>query len=403
MAVEPVGKPGRSGDFSLWSIAVPAFGPSLLFGIGEGAILPVIPLSARFLGSSLAGAALVVALIGIGSLVSNIPASLITARYGERRGMVGAAALSLVAMTSCGFASNLWMFAAGVFLVGAASAVFNLARQSYLTEAVPLLMRARAMSTLGGVGRIGLFAGPFIGALAIHLVGLSGAYWVAAVAATAAGALAWWLPDLVSADGAAPSGPRPSIPELLAAHRTVFLTVGIGVLLVSAVRSSRQVVVPLWADTLGLSPAATSIIYGLSGAVDMLVFYPAGKVMDRKGRNWVAVPSMVLMGLALLLMPLTTDAATLLLAALLVGFGNGIGSGLVMTLGADYSPRNGRAEFLGIWRFLADTGGSGGPAILAGLTAAVTLPFGIAATGALGLAAAATMGYWIPRTRPVQR
>ena len=330
----------------MWSIAVPAFGPSLLFGIGEGAILPVIPLSARFLGSSLAGAALVVALIGIGSLISNIPASLITAKYGERRGMVGAAALSLVAMLSCGLAGNLWMFAAGVFLVGAASAVFNLARQSYLTEAVPPLMRARAMSTLGGVGRIGLFAGPFIGALVIHLAGLSGAFWVAAVAVTAAGVLAWWLPDLVSADGAAPSGLRPTIAELLATHKRLFLTVGIGVLLVSAVRSSRQVVVPLWADTLGLSPAATSLIYGLSGAVDMLVFYPAGKVMDRKGRNWVAVPSMALMGLALLLIPLTRDATTLLLAALLVG---------------------------------------------------------IAATGVLGLAAAATLGHWIPRTRPVQR
>ena len=29
--------------FSLRRIAVPAFGPSLLFGLGEGAILPVLP------------------------------------------------------------------------------------------------------------------------------------------------------------------------------------------------------------------------------------------------------------------------------------------------------------------------------------------------------------------------
>ncbi|WP_449373974.1 MFS transporter [Arthrobacter psychrolactophilus] len=91
-------------------------------------------------------------------------------------------------------------FGAGVFLIGVASAVFHLARQSYLTEAVPPFMRARAMSTLGGIGRIGLFAGPFIGALVIHLVGLPGAYWVAALAVAAAGAVAWGLPDLVNAD-----------------------------------------------------------------------------------------------------------------------------------------------------------------------------------------------------------
>ncbi|WP_370800232.1 MFS transporter [Arthrobacter psychrolactophilus] len=390
-------KTAEPGDFNLWSIAVPAFGPSLLFGIGEGAILPVIPLSARDMGSSLAGAALVVALIGIGSLISNIPASIVTAKFGERIGMLGASALSLIAMLICVFSQELWTFGVGVFLIGVASAVFHLARQSYLTEAVPPFMRARAMSTLGGVGRIGLFAGPFIGALLIHLVGLTGAYWVAALAVAAAGAVAWGLPDLVNADGPAPQGPKITVASLLAGHRKVFLTVGIGVLLVSSVRSSRQVVVPLWADNLGLNPAVTSLIYGLSGAIDMLVFYPAGKVMDKKGRSAVAIPSMVLMGISLLLMPLTTGAVSLLLVALLIGFGNGIGSGLIMTLGADYSPRHGRAQFLGIWRFLADTGGSSGPAILAGLTAAVTLPFGIAATGLLGLGAAAVLGYSLPR------
>lgn len=401
--MEPVSKNSKPGDFSLWSIAIPAFGPSLLFGIGEGAILPVIPLSARGMGSTLAGAALVVALIGIGSLVSNIPASMITAKFGERIGMVGAAALSLSALMLCVFATQLWLFAVGILLIGAASAVFNLARQSYLTEAVPPILRARAMSTLGGVGRIGLFAGPFIGALVIHLVGLVGAYWVAAVAVAAAGALALWLPDLVSDQGAGVMGPAPTLRSLIAAHKDIFLSVGVGILFVSAVRSARQVVVPLWADNLGLSPAATSLIYGMSGAIDMLVFYPAGKVMDRKGRTWVAIPSMVLMGVSLLLMPLTTGAVSLLLVALLIGFGNGIGSGLIMTLGADYAPRHGRAQFLGMWRFISDIGGSSGPAILAGLTAVVSLSFGIAATGLLGLAAAAVLGYSVPRHKPIER
>ena len=55
-------------SFSLRKIAVPAFGPSLLFGLGEGGILPVIALTARDLGGSVAEAALMVTLIGIGSL-----------------------------------------------------------------------------------------------------------------------------------------------------------------------------------------------------------------------------------------------------------------------------------------------------------------------------------------------
>ena len=67
-----------------------------------------------------------------------------------------------------------------------------------------------------------------------------------------------------------------------AGHARIFLTVGLGALLVAAVRASRQAVIPLWAESIGLDAATTSLIYGLAGGIDMLVFYPAGKVMDRQ-------------------------------------------------------------------------------------------------------------------------
>lgn len=385
-------------EFSFKKIALPAFGPSLLFGLGEGAILPVIALSARDLGASVAGAALIVTLIGIGSLLSNIPASIITDKYGERWAIVGAAALSAVAMLLCLSAPNLLVYGLGILLIGAASAVFNLARQKYLTEAVPVHFRARALSTLGGVMRIGVFIGPFLGAVAISFLQLQGAYWVGAGAVVLAGLIALSMPDLVHPRGTAGTAATPKVGSILASYRTVFLTVGIGVLLVSAVRSSRQVVIPLWAEGLGLDATTTSLIYGLSGAIDMLVFYPAGKLMDRKGRAWVAVPSMLIMAVSLLVMPLTVGAVSLLLVSLLIGFGNGIGAGMVMTLGADYSPDSGRAKFLGIWRFLSDLGSFSGPALLSAVTALVTLGVGIASTGLLGVAAAAALWYWIPRT-----
>jgi Na+/melibiose symporter-like transporter len=196
--------------------------------------------------------------------------------------------------------------------------------------------------------RIGLFIGPFIGAAAIPFFGLAGAYAVGVVMLVLSGILAARMPDLPGerraaaiaavAAAAADAAPRPTIRAVATSHASIFLTVGIGVILVSAVRASRQAVVPLWADHLGLSAATISLIYGLAGGIDMLVFYPAGKVMDRKGRAWVAVPSMLVMAAGMLCLPLANSAATLLIAALMLGFGNGIGSGMIMTLGADYSP-----------------------------------------------------------------
>lgn len=417
--------------FSFRRIAVPAFAPSLLFGLGEGAILPVVALSVRQLGGSVALAALVVTLMGIGSLVSNIPASIVATRFGERKSIAGAAILGAVAMLVCGFGPGLATFAAGAVMIGMAGAVFGLARQSWLAETVPFRYRARAMSTLGGVMRIGLFIGPFIGAALIPWLGIAASYVVGAAALAGAAAVAWKMPDLpapvrpdpenagtapsasaastaapaeaAAASAAAPTTPPrlPSLRGMVLSYRHVFATVGIGVMLIAAVRATRQAIIPLWAEQIGLDAATTSLIYGLASGIDMLVFYPAGKVMDLKGRVWVAVPCTLVMGLALLAMPFSHSFATLLAVSLVLGFGNGIGSGILMTLGADYSPALGRAHFLGLWRLMSDIGATGGPALLSAVIALGSLASGIWVIGALSIGAAALLGYWIPRvTRP---
>ena len=97
-----------------------------------------------------------------------------------------------------------------------------------------------------------------------------------------------------------------------------------------------------------------------------------------------------------MMMPLTSGIGTFLLAAMAVGLGNGIGSGIVMTLGADASPRAGRTEFLGIWRMLSDVGASSGPVLLAAMAALTSLAAGMVTIGALGLVAAAVFWRWIP-------
>lgn len=397
--------PDDAQPFSLRSIAVAAFGPTLLFGIGQGAILPVVALTARDLGASVAVAALIVTLMGLGSWFFNLPASLVTLKFGERWAIVGAAVAAGLALAAAGLSSlipnGLWLLAVAMTVVGMSGAVFGLARQKYLTEAVPVTFRARALSTLGGVNRIGVFIGPFLGAAVMQFSGIGGAYWVGVVAMVAAALLSLTIPDLELAetrDGGAP-GPEPTLRSVAVSHAGVFLSVGVGILLLSALRSSRQVVIPLWADHLGMDATSASLIYGLSGAIDMLVFYPAGKLMDRKGRQFVAVPSTLIMGLALLLIPLTGSFVGLLLASLLIGFGNGISSGLVMTLGADFSPDRGRGQFLGLWRFMADAGSTGGPVLLSGVTALASLGAGISATGVLGFAAAAVFAVVIPRLK----
>jgi MFS family permease len=130
----------------------------------------------------------------------------------------------------------------------------------------------------------------------------------------------------------------------------------------------------------------------------MLLFYPMGMVMDRFGRKWAAVPSLLLLSGSIALIPLTNSFEALLAVGLLSGFANGLGAGIGMTLGADLAPSERQGEFLGVWRFVTDVGTSAGPFMIAGIAGAATLGVACVATGGVGLAGAAVMAFLAPET-----
>jgi MFS family permease len=398
-----------SETFSWRQVAIPVYGPTLLISIGAGAILPLVALSARELGASVGIAALVVAMLGVGQLVGDLPAGALAARIGERRALIIACLVDVVALVGAYLAPTVVLLSVAVFVAGVANAVFGLARQAYLTAAVPLRIRARAMSTLGGIFRIGSFVGPFVGAVIVARVDISSAYVFAAVMSLAAAGLAALLPDLVEpahpTGGAAsrsPAGsttaPRPTVLSVLAAHRRILLTLGTGVLVLSAARATRQVIVPLWAEAQGIDAATTSIIFGISAGVDMLLFYPGGAIMDRYGRAAVAVPAMITLGVGFVLLPLAHTALAVGAIACLMGLGNGISSGVVLTLGADAAPVEGRSQFLGGWRLCADLGNALGPLAIGGISAVATLGL---ATAVMGVITWLGSG-WLARFVPVR-
>ncbi len=370
-------------------------------------MLPVLPLTARAVGAPVAVAALVVALLGVGQVAGALPAGALTARVGERRAMLAAAAGSAAALAGAALARSVAVLALCALALGLAAGVWGLARQSYLTAAAPVHVRARALSTLGGVGRIGLFAGPFAGAAGSAALGRPGPYAVAGLAVLAAAVVVLVLPDpqappepgAAGGDPAAP-GRRAGVLAVAREHARLLGTLGAAGLAVQAVRQSRQTVLPLWCEQTGLDATATSLVVGLSGAVDTALFYPAGAVMDRFGRRAVGVPSMLVLGAAHALLPLAHSAGAVALVGALMGLGNGMGAGLVMTLGADAAPPGRRAQFLGAWRLVTDTGVAAGPLLVGAAAGAAGLAVAGGGVALLALGAAAALAAWVPRGRP---
>ncbi len=384
--------------FPLRAVVFGALVPALLFGIALGVVLPIIPATATRLGADLAVAGLVAALLPIGKVLADVPAGALAARVGDGNAMVLAALIGASALAGAALATSLLALAAGVLALGVASAIFHLGRHAYLVEVTPATHRARVLSTLGGMNRLGYLVGPFLGAVVLVGSSVRAAYWLAA--ACTAGSLVVLLLARERGAGrpATPtSGRRTTVWEVAAEHRRLFATLGVATLLVGAVRGARQTVLPMWGEYLGIGPDTVSLIFGLSGALDIVLFYPAGHAMDRLGRLWVAVPSMLVMGAAMALVPVTSGVVSLSLVAALLGLGNGLGSGIMMTLGADVAPADSRASFLGVWRLFQDSGDGLGPLVITAGAALGSLAGGIWVAAAFGLLSSAALGRWVPR------
>jgi MFS family permease len=408
--------PQAPDDFRFRSIAVPALLPSFLFAIGEGAVIPVVPVIAESLGAGLAGAGLIAAMIVVGTLVGDIPSGWLVSRIGERRSMIAAGGLSLLAVGLALLAllvPNAVVFGAGVFLLGLSAAVFALARQAFMTGFVPLRIRARALSTLGGAFRAGWFVGPFLGGAVIAATG--SVWWVFAVhlgCLVAVVLVLLRMPDPTSSL-AHPVAARHRAVEAsglvrtILDNRAVLLRVGSGAAVVGALRASRMAILPLWAVSIGLPPSTTALVIGLGGAADFALFYTSGWIMDRFGRLWSVVPSMVGMGLALIGLSFTHDlgsaAQWFAVIAIVMGVANGVGSGIIMTLSADLAPRENPAPFLGAFRFTADAGAALAPLGVSAVVALASLPLATGMVGVVGLVGAGILLREIPRYLPRTR
>lgn len=373
--------------------------PMVVYEIGHGAVMPVIALVALDAGASTTVAGLMLAAIGIGTILGDVPAAWLANRVGEKGAMLAAMLASAVSMSSVLLTDSVAALAVALLVLGACGATMHLARQSYVAEVVAVHHRARAMSTLGGVFRIGLFIGPFVGAAVISVWGTRSAFAVAVVGSLVAAVILAFAP--VTRAAGAPAGGGHAGPvgvrEMFRRNRRLFCTLGVAVASISAIRAARVAVIPLWADHIGLDATTTSLIFGIANAVDMALFYPSGHVMDRLGRLWIAVPCMVVLGLGTLALPLTDSAASLTAVAMVMAFGNGIGSGIVMTLGADTSPPVDRRSFLAVFRLMSDVGQSLGPVVPAAIATVATLGVGISVMGGVALLGAVGLARWVPK------
>ena len=411
-----------AAPFQLRQVGLAVYLPTLLFSAGEAAFIPIVPVIAQNVGANLATASLVAGMLTLGIVVGDIPSGWIISRIGERMAMLWSTLVALLGAAFALAATSPLVLGAGIFLIGLATSAFALARHAFLTTFVPVAYRARALSTLGGMFRAGAVAGPLLSSVVLALTNAPlAAFWLMVAFTLASGAVLLFMPDPEKTFGHAArlrdqSGHSVTTGELEVEQETtgllhtvkenwrVLARLGGASALVMVLRSGRSVLFPLWAVSIGMPEADTALIIGLATAIDFLLFFPSGQIMDKWGRLASIVPAMALMSLSLIVLSVTHDVTNnvfwFIATAFVFAIGNGIGSGILLTLASDLANKKNPAPFLGAWRFITDSGAALAPMGIAALTAAVSLAVAAAATGMAGIVGVIMMMIYVPRFLP---
>jgi len=376
--------------------------PAALLLFGQGILLTTLPLYAKSFDVSLGWVGLAVAAAAIGTMLMDVPAGAVVGLLGQRPAMVLGSALVMASTFALGFGHNFVLLVLLRIAAGVGTALWALSRHALLARGVAVARRGRAVSIYGGVNRIGTFAGPLAGGLIGKAYGLQESFFAVSVLAAAALilSLAFVRSEPVPAKRLEHRARWSVVLHLLRKGRRELAAAGGAQIFAQMIRAGRQFLIPIYGATiLGLDAAQIGVIMTSAAVLDMLLFLPVGVTMDRFGRKVATVPSFVVMAAGVALIPLTSSYLGLLLASLVIGFGNGLGSGTMMTLGADLAPAGATGEFLGLWRLVGDAGSVGGPLVVGGLAGVAGLRGSAFVLAAIGITAALMFAFLVRETR----
>lgn len=379
-------------------LIMPLYLPSVMYATCIGMLIPVLPVYAgEFeVGYTLIG--VVLAGREIGTILGDIPAGVLCMRLGTKRVMVLGLLITTVATAALFGAGSIAAVLILRIVAGVGRAFYNLGRHNYVAAGIGRGNRGKALSGLGGTFRVGSFLGPLIGGVVAGQFGLDATFLAyGALGAAALGVVAAFAPADVPTS--APVHPVGGLWGVVRGNARILTITGIGQIFGFIVRMGRAAIIPLYADdVLGLSVGRIGVVTSASFGADALLFPLAGVIMDRFGRKWAIVPSFAIQAVGMALIPLAGGFWGLLVPGVIMGLGNGISAGAMMTLGADLAPPGARGEFLGVWRLIGDVGIMGGPLVVGIVADALLLSSAALVLGASGGLAALVFGLFVPET-----
>ncbi|HEX3507531.1 MAG TPA: MFS transporter, partial [Candidatus Dormibacteraeota bacterium] len=164
---------------------------ALLIQVGAGgelALLPLLVTTHLQLSAASAGTAMLV--VGVLGGVLMIPGGYAADRWGRKQAMIAGGAISVAGFVVYAIAASFAMVIAGAAFRALGGALIWPAATAWISESIPRRRHAFFMGIFGEFENVGVTIGPVLGGLAWSLAGIQSAFYVYAVAALLAGAVA---------------------------------------------------------------------------------------------------------------------------------------------------------------------------------------------------------------------
>jgi len=286
------------------------------------------------------------------------------------------------------------------FFLGAFASLWDLTRLTYIRNNIPIEIRGRVLSGMGGLFRLSRIIGPLAGGFLITFFGYKYMFFFQAILIFLAIILIIFLLRGNRASVfESKNEPLSYLKQHLFKNRRNITAATIGIIGISILRVSRDFILPLWADHIGITITALGMATSISAIVELSLFYPAGWIMDNIGRKWTIVPATLIMTSAFMLVPLTSTFSGFLIIITMINIGNGLASGINMTLGTDLAPSKSPGQFLGLWRFFSDGAMATGPLLIGFISNSFSLGVSPIVIGSMGFFTAAVMMKFMDRMK----
>jgi MFS family permease len=373
---------------------------SLVIMLGSSIISPVLPLYAREFGVSYAGAGVLISAFAAGRLAFDYVGGTLADRLSPRLLTAAGALITALSAFLCARATSFSWLVCYRVVEGLGSAFYVITIMALFARTVGAEQMGKAMGFYQSMILLGVSFGPTIGGVVAELWGLRAPFYVMAAFGLTVAALSW---SLVTNEVRAPHEQRSARPPIAVVARHVFSRSFLYVLVLTfyvfAVRGgARANLIPLFGgERGGLSESQIGIVLSASAFANFAVLWHAGALLDRRGRQRVALPTLAVTALVCFGFAASPGFLNLLVMSTGLGITLGYLAPAPAAMVADLTSRDMLGAVIGVYRMAGDVGLLVGPVALGALATAFGFEAAFFAAGACALLTLA-LGAGIPET-----